>query len=116
MDLIKEINLVGKFSNTWGAEHSIKRGFEELGYKVNCIETLTFNPHQCQHGVLTIVLQGYGIPALDIQEGKRWTKQPWILWHAEVLAPTLPSSDTVVNMKANELVKNAYSFDAVGHN
>jgi hypothetical protein len=113
-----EINLVGKFSNTWGAEWFIKEGFEALGHEV-----LGFDIQHgyailrgIKSGALTVVLQGYGMPPKLIEAIQRITKKPVVLWHAEVMSPEWPTKDGVVLGKAEQLAQNAYAIDVIGHN
>ena len=112
----KKINLVGKFSNSWGCERLIQKGFEQLDYKVNPIEISQISPSLFEQDCLTIVLQGYGLTKFQINQGKILTRAPWVLWHAEVLSSDWPSSDPVVQFKAEQLKQNISAFDAVGHN
>ncbi len=112
------INLIGKFGNTWGSEWLIKRGFEQLGHEVNGLEL--------KHGYsilrnvksrsLAVVMQGYGQSPKLFESIRRITKEPVVLWHAEVMSPEWPTSDDVVLAKAAQLQPIASSFDAIGHN
>ena len=112
------INLVGKFGNSWGAEWLCKRGFEQLGHEVNGLELMHGYSilRNIKVGALTVVMQGYGMKPKLIESMRRLTKQPVVLWHAEVLSPEWPSSDPVVQNKAYHFQQNAYAFDAIGHN
>lgn len=112
------INLVGKFSNLWGCEHMIQRGFEALGHTVHPFEINHSYAilRSIQVGGLTVVLQGYGLAPKLIESMRRLTKKPVVLWHAEVMSPSWPTDDEVVLAKAEQLKLIAGSFDAVGHN
>ena len=112
------INLVGKFSNTWGVEHLIKAGFESLDHEVNPMDIKDSYGilRRVKSNAMTVVLQGYGLAPKLIESGRRVTKRPWILWHAEVMSPEWPTNDDVVVSKFNQLQQNAYAFDAIGHN
>ena len=97
----------------------VRRGFEALGHTVRAFE-LDVRPvrflKECQTDALTIVMQGYGLAPQLIAQGRRLTRHPWILWHAEVMSPTWPTDDPVVQAKARQLAENAYAFDAIAHN
>lgn len=113
-----QINLIGKFANTWGAEWMIKRGFESLGHEVNGLNlahgySLLRN---IKSGALTIVIQGYGQSPKLFESIRRITKNPVVLWHAEVMSPEWPTTDDVVLAKASQLQPIAVAFDAIGHN
>lgn len=113
-----EINLVGKFSNTWGAEHMIKAGLEQLGHEVHGLDlqhSYAILRHIKKHA-LTVVLQGYGMAPKLVESIRRITNRPVVLWHAEVMSPGWPSDDAVVLAKFEQLRQNAYAFDAIGHN
>jgi Glycosyl transferases group 1 len=113
-----EINLIGKFSNAWGAEHLVKAGFGALGHTVHAFELRHSYRilREIKTGCLTIVMQGYGMAPKLIEAGRRLTNYPWVLWHAEVMSPEWPTDDEVVIGKAQQLAQNAYAFDAIGHN
>jgi len=112
------INLVGKFSNQWGAEWFVKKGFESLGHEVLPLEIGKSYAllRSAKIDALTIVMQGYGLAPKLIESGRRLTKKPWILWHAEILPQFWPTDDPVTAGKTEELRRNVWTFDAVGHN
>lgn len=113
------LNLVGKFSNAWGAEHMVYRALRALGHEVYAFELgrpLDIFKGAHTDGALTIVMQGYGLSPQVIQHGRRLTGGPWVLWHAEVMSPEWPTSDPVVAAKADRLRENAWAYDAIFHN
>lgn len=112
------LNLIGKFGNTWGAEWMIKKGFEQLGYEVNALELKHGYSilRNIKIGVLTIVMQGYGMQPKLIESIRRLSKNAVVLWHAEVMSPGTEITDDVVQAKYNQLKQNGYTFDAIGHN
>ena len=112
------LNLVGKFSNLWGCEHMIQRGFEALGHIVHPFEISHSYAilRRIEAGGLTVVLQGYGLAPKLIESIRRLTKKPVVLWHAEILPESWTTDDSVAIGKAEELRKNVLAFDGVGHN
>jgi hypothetical protein len=111
------INLIGKLSNAWGAEHHVLSAMQQLGHDVTPIELSSAGlVRELEQGAFTVVMQGYGLPARLVDLGRRITGMPWVLWHAEVMSPRWPTDDHVAMGKAAELAQIAYAFDAVAHN
>jgi glycosyltransferase involved in cell wall biosynthesis len=65
---------------------------------------------------LTVVIQGYGLPAEAIEQCRVRTGRPVVLWHGEVLGDHWPTDDEVVQMKVAQLQKNISAYDLVAHN
>ena len=112
--------LVGKFSNEWGAEHLVLRGFEQLGHAVKPIPLdsmtlagVTGSPGDID---LIIVMQGYGVHPLAFTRLRDRLGAPIVLWHGEVMSPEWPTTDPVVQGKAQQLARIAPAFDVVAHN
>ena len=112
--------LTGKFSNQWGAEHLVLRGFEQLGHAVKplsldseVLASVTGSPGDID---LIVVMQGYGVHPRAFTRLRDRLGAPMVLWHGEVMSREWPTADQVVQGKAQQLGRIAPAFDLVLHN
>ena len=112
--------LAGKFSNQWGAEHLVLRGFEQLGHAVKplpldsmVLAGVTGSPGDID---LIIIMQGYGVHPRAFTRLRDRLGAPMVLWHGEVMSSEWPTADQVVQGKAQQLGRIAPAFDLVLHN
>lgn len=111
------IALIGKWSNAWGAEFMVKRGFEALGHVVTPYALADDALRVVQAPTdLTVAMQGYGLSPEAIDMWRHTTGKPVVCWHGEVLSPEWPTTDPVVQNKATQLSRNVAAYDLVLHN
>lgn len=111
--MISKINLIGAFCNLWGVEHHVFKALKGLGYGV---ERFDHRRGEAENAVrsladMTLVLRGDGIPPDLVRRFPGVS----VLWHGEIIHPSLELANEDSNRRLRELAINVSYFDFVFH-
>jgi len=107
------INLIGAFSNEWGAEYHVLSALNELGHKVTIFDHRRGKTINAINSLadLSLVLKGDGISPDLIKA----LPKPTVLWYGELIHQSPETADEVSTQKAKELSYNLTAFDIIFH-
>ena len=112
MNSFKTINLIGAFSNTWGAEYHVLDALQQLGVSVQCFDYRKREEKKAINAPsdINLILKGDGISPKVIKE----LKGPKILWYGESLPQNRRGfKDSVAKAKYKSLSKHVREYDLV---